>query len=294
MGGPFRGSVAIGCGLVTAGALRGPRYRRLFPDVYLAAEIEPTLAVRSQAGYLLVAHRGGALAGYSAAALLGAECAPGNAPAEVVVPAGALRARPGLLVRRERLDPADVLMAAGCRVTSPQRTAWDLARRLELTEAVVAVDTLARGRFAPTDLLARRSREPGARNCRAVERVVELADPRAESPMETRLRLILVLGGLPVPEVQYRVRDEHDFVIARVDLAYPEARLAIEYDGATHFTRERSKRDRRRDAVLADLGWDTLRFVDDDVLWSRPQTVHTTARRRAARLRAVAPSATPR
>jgi hypothetical protein len=90
--------------------------------------------------------------------------------------------------------------------------------------------------FDPDGLLAYRAAAPGARSCRVLDRVVALADRRSESVLETRLRLNLVLGGLPVPDVQYRVHDDYGFVLARVDLAYPSARLAIEYDGDTHFT----------------------------------------------------------
>jgi hypothetical protein len=82
--------------------------------------------------------------------------------------------------------------------------------------------------------------------------------------------LVPVLGGLPPPQVQHRVRDAHGFVLARVDLAYPQARLAIEYDGDTHFTPARSRADRRRDLLLADLGWHTMRLTYDDVDGTRP------------------------
>jgi very-short-patch-repair endonuclease len=113
--------------------------------------------------------------------------------------------------------------------------------------------------------MIRRRAEPGARGCRRLDKVVDLCDRRAESPMETRLRLTLVRGGLPRPEVQYRVLDEYGFPLARLDLAYPLARLAIEYDGAGHLDRRRWASDRARDATLAGEGWQTLRFGPDDI-----------------------------
>lgn len=270
--GPFRGSAALAEGRVTRGALYGPRYRRVFPDVFVPAALPVDLATRSRAAYLLVADRGGVLGGYSAAELLGAACAPADAPSEVLV-ARDVRPCPGLRVSRAAVEPTEVVVASGCRVTNPPRTAWDLARRLSLVDAVVALDALARlGRFAPAELLLRRASQPGARHCRRLDRVVELADPRAESPMETRLRLGLVLGGLPPPSVQYVISDEYGFALARADLAYPHATLAIEYDGAHHFSAWRARRDRQRDAELAGYGWLTLRLTDDDVL-AMPQTV---------------------
>jgi hypothetical protein len=258
VGAVFRGSEAIRDGALTWGRLRGPAYQRVFPDVYAPAEVSLDLAALSRAAYLLVRDAGGVLAGYSAALLLGADCAPPNAAAEVIVPCGR-RAHRGVRVQRATAAPDDVTTAAGCRLTNPTRTAWDLARRLPTVEAVVAVDALARvGRFDPAELLARRDREPGARGCRRLADVVALADPRAESPMETRLRVALVRVGLP-PEPRFPVRDEYGFVLARVDLAYPAAKLAVEYDGSTHFDRRRAELDHERDTLLAGHGWLTQR-----------------------------------
>jgi very-short-patch-repair endonuclease len=255
---PFRGTEAIRAGAVTWGQLRGPTYQRLFPDVYAPAALEPDLAARSRGAYLLVRDRGGVRAGYSAALLLGTDCAPPDAPAEVIVPGGR-RTHPGIRAQRATVPPHDVTTVGGCRLTNPARTAWDLARRLLTVDAVVAVDALARvGLFEPAALLARRDRGPGARGCRHLDTVVALADRRAESPMETRLRVALTRVGLP-PEPQYPVYDEYGFVLARVDLAYPAAKLAIEYDGSTHFDRRRVELDHERDTALAGYGWQTQR-----------------------------------
>jgi very-short-patch-repair endonuclease len=100
-----------------------------------------------------------------------------------------------------------------------------------------------------------------------------LADPRAESPMESRLRLLLVRAGLPPPVVQHEMVDEYGFVVARFDLAYPEAMLAIEYDGRGHRRREYSSDDRWRDGTTADAGWHTMPFGYDDVMVTKPRTV---------------------
>jgi hypothetical protein len=260
---PFRGSEALASGLVTRGRLAGSSFQRIFPDVYAPSGLTVDLRLRSLAAYELVRGARGVLAGYSAALLLGADCAPPGAPAEVLV-RGKPRACPGLVVRHGCARDDDLLEVNGCVVTSAVRTAWDLCRRLPLVEAVVVLDALSRaGRFEPKELLARRAAAPGARGCRRLDDVVLLADPRAESPPETRLRLELRSASLPVPEIQYEVLDEYGFVLARVDLAYPRFKLAIEYDGAGHYTREQGERDRQRDAVLASYGWQTVRFGRD-------------------------------
>jgi hypothetical protein len=277
----------------------------VYPDVYLPADLELDLATRSRAAYLLVRDRGGVLAGYAAAAVLGVDCAPDDAPAEVLLATNS-RPHPGLLIHRGTATGADLTVVGDLRVTSPLRTAWDLARRLPLVEAVVVVDALAggvrggvggvaggdpaagtgavtgggavAGGFAPAELLARRAAEPGARGSRRLVEAVALADPRAESPPETRLRVALVRAGLPRPEVQFPVLDEYGFELARADLAYPSAKLAIEYDGSTHFEPSRARRDRERDGELDGIGWQTLRVVADDVGIGMLQTTQRVAR----------------
>lgn len=278
---PFLGSAAVTAGQLTRAELRGSRFVQVFRDVYVAADRELDLVVRSQAAHLLLPEDG-ALGGYSAARILGAGCSPGNAPVEVVVPRGDIAKRRGLVVRQDVLTPQEVCVVDGCRVTTPFRTAWDLGRRLRLTEAVVAVDGLARvGRFAPSTLL---HGPVGARGCRRLRRVVELSDTLAESAMETRLRLLLVLADLPLPVLQFRVLDGNGTVLARVDLAYPKARLALEYDGEHHFDEERSRGDRRRDLQLDEVDWYTMRFTRDDVLLTPQDTIRRVRHRLAARL----------
>ncbi|HXM58066.1 MAG TPA: DUF559 domain-containing protein [Candidatus Dormibacteraeota bacterium] len=88
--------------------------------------------------------------------------------------------------------------------------------------------------------------------------------------METRLRLLLVNAGLPRPQAQAEVRDERGAFIARVDLYYPEQRLAIEYDGANH--RDRLVADDRRQNRLLAAGYRLLRFTAPDVE-TRPDVV---------------------
>ena len=93
---------------------------------------------------------------------------------------------------------------------------------------------------------------------------MELADARAESPEESRVRVALVRAGLP-PEVQVEVFDDQRAFIARVDLAFPELKIAIEYDGAHHFTDQQVPRDNVRLARLRAAGWVVLRLANADL-----------------------------
>jgi very-short-patch-repair endonuclease len=140
------------------------------------------------------------------------------------------------------------------------RTAFDLARWAPtLIEKVVAVDALAyRHKFGVEAVRVLARSCLGVIGSAELPRVLALANPLAESPMETRIRLALVLAGLPAPVVQHRVQGfgrSH-----RLDLAYPEVLLAIEYDGADHLDPDRARRDLEREALLTWLGWTVLRF----------------------------------
>jgi very-short-patch-repair endonuclease len=268
---PFRGSVAVASGVLTPSVLAGPRFRRLFPDVYVCAEVEPDLAMRSFAAAVLVGDRG-VVGGYSAAELLGASCAPLAAPAEVVVP-GRRRAPPGLVVRVEKVPSAERWRVSAAAVTSPVRTALDLACRVPLVEAVVGVDALAhRFGFPPHDVIRCAYDHPGRRGAARLPRVVKLARPAAESPMETRIRLAIVLAGLPEPQLQVPVGPY------RLDMAYPELRLGIEHDGREHLDQARALRDLDRQAYFTARAWRIVRFPKHVVL-HEPARIPWTVRR---------------
>jgi very-short-patch-repair endonuclease len=257
---PFRGSAAVAVALITAGVLRGPRFRRLFPDVYVDARVEVDLALRARAAHLLVEGRG-VVGGYAAAELLGASCGPDDAPVDLVVPGGAYRERPGLVVHRGLLAPDEITTVEGIAVTDAIRTGYDLARAGPLGEAVVALDTLSHvHRFPPRSVLDLRLRHLGARGSAQLAAAVQLADARSQSPMESRIRVAIVFDGLPVPVLQHPVGPFF------LDLAYPSIRLAIEYDGEAHRLQERALRDLDRQAYLTDAGWTVLRFTAAQVI----------------------------
>ncbi|MHA6784644.1 endonuclease domain-containing protein [Pseudonocardia saturnea] len=271
---PFRGTQAVAAGLLTPKMLRGPRFRRLFRDVYVAGDVEVDLALRSCAAYLLVEDTG-VLGGYSAAELLDASCGPEDAPAEVVSPTR-VRSRPHLLVREGVVPDGERWRVGEVLVTSPLHTAFRLGCRLPLVEAVVVVDALTH-RFAldPWEVVRFGYRYPGAAGSGQLPEVARLADPLAESPMETRIRLAIRSDGLPMPVLQHPV-GAYD-----LDMAYPEVLLAVEYDGREHLTPERARRDLERQAHLSAAGWKVLRFRAADVLL-RPWLVAAAVRRALA------------
>lgn len=241
-------------------------YRMLYPGVYIERDVEVTAHVKALAAWLW---SGGdtVLSGVSAAAVHQAKWLPSEAPAEVVLPR---QVRVGDLVgHRDILLPEDVVTVDGMRVTSPVRTAFDLARRRPLNEAVALVDALLRASAFPPEWLAEyavpRPRHRGRGRALAV---AGLVDPGAESPQETRLRLLLVRAGLPRPETQFAVGSY------RLDLAWPDFKVAVEYDGAHHFTEHQAKRDVQRDYALRKLGWTVIR-VTSGILGNPDDVVRT-------------------
>jgi Protein of unknown function (DUF559) len=96
--------------------------------------------------------------------------------------------------------------------------------------------------------------------------LLPLVDVRAESPMETWVRLLLHDSGAPPPTPQFEVRDLDGRLIARVDLAYPPWRIAIEYEGDHHREQPQFRQDIARVNALQEAGWLVLRFTADDVL----------------------------
>jgi Protein of unknown function (DUF559) len=215
--------------------------------------------------------RAAAFSGRTAAWLHGLDVQPCD-PVEVTVPKGCgVSGRAGLRLRRTAVSPVEIVARRGLPTTSALHTIADLGGRPPLTEAVVVADMALHKRLVDLPELevyaAARSGWPGSARLR---RVLDLAEPAAESPMETRLRLLLVLAGLPRPQAQVPLHDERGRFLGRPDLYYPERRLGVEYDGGTH--RASLAGDDRRQNRLVEAGYRLLRFTAADVQHA-PDTV---------------------
>lgn len=252
----FRGSDVVARGLLTPGQLRSTAWRRLRQDVYVDAAVPVTHRVRV-AAVALVMPAGAAVADLTAAALWGVPdlVAPDD-PVDVVLPPGS-RWCPssGVRVRTAELG-GDRVTLTGVPVTDRLRTSVDLARRSgSLVDRVVLLDRLVQGRLVPLDeLRAAVLSLPRCRGSAVAREAVGLADGLAESPQETRTRLHLQRGGVAAPVAQYRVMDGGRFV-ARVDFAWPDRKVVLEYDGLWHAEPGRFARDRARLDALQAAGW---------------------------------------
>lgn len=259
---PFIGSEAVANGGVVKSALR-TRYTRVFHDVYVRRGTELTLEIRAHAAWLWSGRRG-IIAGLSAAALHGANWVDVGAPLEIIH--SNRNPLAGLRVRGDRIEQDEVGLADGIPVTSPARTALDLACWYSTGEAVAAIDALARAvevKTADVEMLVRRY--PGRRGMRRGHTALGLVDPGAQSPRETWLRLLLIDAGLPRPQTQIRVDDQFGKPIGYLDMGWEEVKVGVEYDGEQHRNDRRQYTwDIRRHEMLEHRGWIIVRVVAGD------------------------------
>ena len=252
----FVGSEALASGLLTRSALRW-NYRRMFPDVYVDARAEPTLRDRIGAAWLW-SRRSGVIAGAAASALHGAKWVKAQTPIEMIWRSG--RPPSGIVVRNERLDGDEVMLADGILVTTPERTAFDLARHLPRNEAVARLDALANATgVKAVDALLLGERHPAARGIRRAVEALSLMDAGSESPRETWLRLILVDAWLDPVRTQIAVGER-----VHLDMGYDEPMIGLEYEGAHHSEdRDTYVYDIGRSEFVERRGWLTVKVVKE-------------------------------
>lgn len=261
-GKPFRASAAIRDGLLTKAQVRSSAWRRLFRDVYVDARTPDSHATRV-AGAVLLLPPGAVIAGRSAASTWGVKQPDPPDQIEVATP-GAFGPVRGLIVYTGSIAPDEMAVFRGVPVTTPAHTAWDLARRLPRLEAVTWIDSLAHQRAIGRDQLTRHKDRHGRQSgSRRAADTLELCDPRAESPPESILRLHLHLAGVPVVP-QHWVMNNGE-AVARADLALPEIKLAIEYDGQWHADHHQLSRDRKRLRGINQSGWHVYSVTKEDM-----------------------------
>jgi very-short-patch-repair endonuclease len=266
---PFLGRHAVRCGQLSARRLQKD-FRPIYRNVYVHRTTGITAASRARAAWLWA---GGdcQLVGLSAAAMHGAKWIDADLPAEL---SRRDRHSPhGIVIHTYDISADELCTVDGMRVTTPARTAFDIGRTMPLGSSVGHLDALARAaRFTTADVLAIAASRPGSRGGRRLREALAHMDGGAESPQESRLRLVLVRAGLPKPETQIEFRDRHGRVRVRVDMGWREWKVAVEYDGAQHWTDRRQRSwDIDRLALLEASGWVVIRVSAE--LLDRPDVV---------------------
>lgn len=264
--GIFLGSHAIAEKRVTRRQLASGLYRRLIHNVYADPALPDDHQLRARAAALLMPPDA-AIGGRSAAAWFGAPFSAVSDPVLVVAPKASPWDGPrGVRVHRTDLRPDEIWTTVdGTRITTVERTAWDVAALETIPTAVGLIDGMLRdGRLTEEALDDEWARRPGQWRSQRAHTVLSLVDGRAQSPPESWVRVACHLGGLPHPVPQFRVVGAGVW-FGDVDLAWPAAKLIVEYEGAYHFDGLQIAKDDARYARLVAAGWRVIRLSSADL-----------------------------
>ena len=200
--------------------------------------VEPTLAHRTEGAWLW-SRRRGVITGRAASAMHGSKWIPDDTPIELLWS----NSNPpdGIIARRERIAPGEITRVNGMFVATPARTALDLGRHLPRGEAVARLDALGQATgVTAADILDLTHRYKGTKGVRRCREAVDLMDAGAQSPQETRVRLLLIDKGFPRPETQIPLLDQLGEPFAYLDMGWRDMMIAVEYDGEHHRTEYRA------------------------------------------------------
>jgi hypothetical protein len=186
------------------------------------------------------------------------------------------RREAGVRQHRGRILPGDVIEIDGTQVTSPVRTALDMTRITDVQHSRVSMDWfLHAANLTKLDLRTRAAAMDRSPGTLTTDLVVRLADERLESVGESLSMHMFWRGGVPMPEPQYKVRDEWGVVVARVDFAWPECGVFLEFDGKAKYEQLRKEgesvldvvlREKKREEMICRLtGWRCIRIVWADL-----------------------------
>lgn len=268
IGWPFRAAEALEDGALTFRELRR-FHEAIYPGVWAPRGVELSATDRARAAWLW-SRRDGVIAGLSASAMLGAKWIDAHLPAELIHTNR--RPPPLITVHTDELLSGETQALRGLHLTTPARTAFDLARRFGLEEGVQRVDALMNATDIKVDdieTVARR--HPGVRGLRQLHQTLDVVDGGAESPYESLTRLLLVQAGFPRPQTQIPVLDEYGFVVARIDMGWSEYLVGVDFEGAHHWTSPKTRTwDVERYHLLAELGWHDIRLTSG-MLQNTPQ-----------------------
>ena len=239
--------------------LEGAGHRRLLPGVYVAASVDVTPHLRARAALLPFPDSAHA-SHHTAARVMGLPVPDSNGEHVTVPRATDRRSRSG--VRTHVRKGARSVLVRGVRVSEPVDLFVELAGFLSFVDLVVLGDALVRKRRLTRDRLVSGVRDAPGTSGRLARDAAAHVRPGVDSPMETRLRLLLLLAGIPEPEVNWEVRDELGDVLRRYDLCWPGVRVIVEYDGRHHIEREEQwEKDLNRRESIDDDGWRILVVV---------------------------------
>lgn len=275
---------------VIANRIRNGRWRSLAPGVYV---VDPALAgtvlpprVWWRAALLFAGPRSCLVASTALRAcgvqglprqerrvevgVIGGPSRHGRRPATIVL-RGRDEEAPNLVIRQYAIAVEEITEHDGLRMRRLEMSLVDTALESERGTALALLDSaLHQGLLSPDELWKFVLLATGRRGVVALRELTRVADARAESQIESRVRLACIDGKIPPDELQYPVRDEYGNLLAIGDMGWVRGRrrpLIAEADGASvHSLPEAVYRDRRRGNALVAQACDTIRFTYADSL----------------------------
>ena len=255
-------------GQVPASTLRGPRFRKLLPTVHVAADTDVTPQLMARAAALVLPDR--AWFSHTTAAVLQGLPVPNDPLTHACVPRAADRRLKGTLRVKVRKQRPATTAAGGLSVTTGADLFCELSEVLGLVDLVVVGDAMVSAGMVRPRQLVRAAAALSGDHAAHARRAAGLVRERVDSPMETRLRLLIVLAGLPEPTVNPEIRD--GAFRTRVDLCYLELKLVIEYDGQQHRADDLEQWDRDNDRInwFVRNDWELLPVISRGI-YRRPE-----------------------
>src|SRR5215218_2642723 len=229
---PFTRTDARAAG-ITVKELISRRYQKVFYNLYVSADVVITPQVRTRAALRLASPN--SYASHHTAAELWGLPVPHDDHSHITVPEHGERLRRQGVKSHVGQSEAKRTVRTGIPVSTPEQTFIDLAALgLNLVDLVVVGDAMLKARVTTIPLLIRTIEGWKGHGTRLALRAARLMREGVDSPMETRLRLLIILAGLPEPTVNLIIRGEDGRWRMRFDLCYLEQRLIVEYDGRQH------------------------------------------------------------
>lgn len=278
---PFTRAAARSAGITDA-QLRGPGFRRLFTGVHIRSDVRVWPTTYIEAALLL--HPPPAFASHHSAATVYDLPVPDDPEVHVSVFDRSDRRRREGIRPHVALADAAVTSHRGFRVSTPLQLFLEMACVLNLVDLVVLGDAMAKRRLVTLDGLRRAAAAWSGRGGERARRAAGLVRERVDSPMESRLRMLIVLAGLPEPVVNLTLRRTDGSVLMRLDLSYPDLRIVIEYDGQQHvLDPDQVDTDLGRDDWFGDERWRVVKVVARGIFRRPDLTVARVQKALAAR-----------
>ena len=266
---PFPRWRGLQAGLSRA-VLDGPTFRRVLHGVLVSADVADSPRLRAEA--VLTCFFDTAFCSHATAARVWGAPVPALPGEHVTVSTPAERLRRAGVTCHVR-PGARVRVVDGLRVSDLADLFVELADQLGLVDLVVGDWMVRRKGVTPARLAAAAAGASGAAG-RLARRAASYVRAKVDSPMETRLRMLIVLAGLPEPVVNREIRDGDGEMLRRYDLSWPEVRVVVEYDGRHHVERvEQWESDLDRREEIDNDGWRILVVVTSGIYTSPERTV---------------------